>query len=455
MSKIQSINPYNWELNWEVELFTSEQVDTIIDTAHNAYLEWKDTTFDERKVLFHKFADELEKDIDECARLQTIEMWMLYSDSKAWLQVTADLIRWFADNTEDILWDKRFETSQWFTWTEKYDSLWVIFGIAPWNFPFNQLLRAAVPNILAWNTQLYKHASNVPLCAWKIQELFDKAGFKKWIYSNLYVSSSLSEHIISNKKVAGINLTWGERAWSAVWSLAGKYIKPSVLELWWNDAFVVCDTNNLDSIVEKAVMWRLRNGGQACNGSKRFIVLEKHYDEFCEKFTKKMESKIMWDPLDSSTQVQPLANLSAIKEVESQVQKAIETWAKLLTGGKRKTENSCFYLPTVLADVTPDVSSFHEEIFGPVASVIKSRDLEHSIELANNSDFWLSAVVFWDNKEQITKVAHRLTWGIIYLNQTASSKASIPFWWVKKSWIWKENWPEWLKAFTNKKVIMD
>lgn len=455
MSKIQSINPYNWELNWEAELFTESEIDILIDKAHNAYQEWKDTTFDERKKLFHTLADELENDIDECARLQTIEMGMLYTDSKAWLKVTADLIRWFADNHEEILWDRRFETTQWFTGIEKYDSLWVIFWVAPWNFPFNQLLRAAVPNILAGNTQLYKHASNVPLCAQKIEELFLSAGFPEWVYTNLYVSSRLSEYIISNPKIAWVNLTWWERAWSSVWSLCWKYIKPCVLELGWNDAFIVCDTNNLDKVVEQAVNGRLRNGWQACNGSKRFIVLDTYYDEFCEKFVQWMKSSVMWDPLDSSTTLQPLANEKAVEEVHNQVQKSIESWAKLLLWWKKVTTWWTFYETTVLADVTPGVTSFHEEIFWPVASIIKSSSLEESIRLANNSEFWLSAVVFWDDEKQIRDVAHKLIGWIIYLNSTASSKASIPFGWVKKSWFWKENWPEWLRAFTNKKIIMD
>jgi len=452
--KIQSINPYNGELNGEKNIIWEQEVDQIIDQAHTAYLEWKTTSFEDRKAYFYTLADVIEKDLDECARLQTIEMWMLLSDSKAGMQGTANLIRWFADNTEEVLWDKEFETSEGIKWLEKMDPLGVIFGIAPWNFPFNQLLRAAVPNMLAGNTQIYKHASNVPLCAEKIQDLFDKAHFPKWVYTNLFISSSLSEHIISNPKIAGINLTGWERAGSSVWALAWKYIKPCVLELWGNDAFIVCDTNNLDAIIEQAVLWRIRNGWQACNGSKRFVVLDKYYDEFCEKYTQKMQALKLWDPLDILTKLQPLANKSAIQEVDRQVQKAIETWAKLLTGWKYVEPEGCFYEPTVLADITPNVSSFHEEIFGPVASIIKSKNIEESIEIANNSDFGLSATVFWDNEVQLRDVAKQLTGWIIYINSRASSKASIPFGWVKKSWIWKENWPEGLKAFTNKKVII-
>lgn len=454
MKTIQSINPYNWEINGEVELFSAEKITEIIDDAHKAFLSWKDTSFQHRKELFYKLAENIEKDIDECAKLQTIEMWMLLSDSKAWLQGTANLIRWFADNAQDILWKKEFVTSEGFKGMQMHDPLGVIFGIAPWNFPFNQLLRAAVPNMLAGNTQIYKHASNVPLCAQKIEDLFVKSGFPKWVYTNLFMSSSLSEHVISNPKIAGVNLTGGERAGSAVGSLAGKYIKPAVLELGGNDAFIVADTDNLDYIIEQAVLGRLRNGGQACNGSKRFVVLDKYYDEFCEKYAQKMSAVKLWDPSNPETQLQPLANQASIDEVDDQVQRSIQAGAKLLTGWKPADMQWAFYQATVLADVTPDIPSFQEEIFGPVASIIKSSSLEESVEIANNSEFGLSAVIFWDDDEQIKSIAQRLTGGIIYLNQRASSKASIPFGWVKKSGIWKENGPEWLKAFTNKKVIL-
>jgi len=221
-----------------------EAVNEKIAIAHDAYLEWKKVPKAERKELFLKLADELEKDIDECARLETIEMWMLNHVSKAGLEKTANLIRWFANNFEEILGEKDYE-SEWMKVKEMYDPIWVIFWIAPWNFPFNQLLRAAVPNILAWNTQVYKHSSNVPMTAIKIEELFDKAGFPKWVYTNLFVSSSLSEDIISNKYIAWVNLTWSEKAWEVVWSLAWKYLKPSVLELGWNDAFVVLEDSDM------------------------------------------------------------------------------------------------------------------------------------------------------------------------------------------------------------------
>ena len=453
MATIKSINPYTGELNWEFELMDERQIDEIINIAHDAYLEWKDTPKSEKKALFLKLADVIEEDIEENAKIQTMEMWMLYKDSLGWLKATISLIRWFANNFEDILASKEFENNEWIKWKVIYDPIWVIFGIAPWNFPYNQLLRAAVPNILAWNTQIYKHSSNVPLCALKIQDFFDKAWFKEGIYTNMFVSSSKSEQIISNKYIAWVNLTGSEWAWSSVWALAGKYLKPSVLELWGNDAFVLWHTENIDRFVDFAVSGRLKNGWQACNASKRFIILEEYFDEFCKKYSEKMWSLVIWDPINNATQMQPLISKQSIEEIKTQVDRAVSTWARVLTWWNIVKGKGNFFEPTVL-EITRNTSSFNEEIFWPVASVIKSKNIEESIFLANSTDFWLSASVWWDDDEELKKIANKLEWWMIFINAVAWSKSSLPFGWVKKSWYWKENWEEGLKAFVNKKVVL-
>ena len=450
---IQSINPYTEEINMEFELFSDEQIDEKIKIAHEAFLEWKNIPSNEKKRLFLRLAEVIEIDIEEIAKLQTIEMWMLYTYSLNWLKLTINLIRWFANNFEEILKEEDFD-KDWLKWKIMYDPLGIIFWIAPWNFPYNQVLRAAVPNILAWNTVLYKHASNVPICAKKIEDLFLQAGFRKWIYTNIFISSSKTEYILWNKFIAWVNLTWWEWAWRTVWSLAWKNLKQSVLELWWNDPFLVLDTNNLDNIINEAVDARILNGWQKCNSSKRFIVLEKYYDEFCEKYTKKMEWLKIGDPMNSEIELPPLAKLDLVIEIEKQVSKTVLEWAILITGWKRLDRKWYFFAPTVLKDVTSNMTSYKEEIFWPVASIIKSKSIEESIKIANNSDFWLCACVYWDNIEQLKEVAFKIEAGMVFINKQAWSKASLPFGWVKKSGYWKENWQEWLKAFTNKKVIL-
>lgn len=453
MKTIKSINPYNGEINAEFELFTDEEIIQKIEKANEAYLEWSKTSFEHRRKMFYKLADVIEADLEKYAKLQTIEMWMLYKNSVWWLKATANLVRWFADNAEKVLWEKKW-AEQNMEGKYKYDSIWVIYGIGPWNFPYNQVLRAAVPNILAWNTTVYKHASNVPMCAKQIENFFKKAGFPEWIYTNLFISASKSELILSNKNIRWVNLTGSEEAGKTIWSLAWKYLKRSVLELWWNDPMLLLDHNNTKEMVAKTQACRLIDAGQRCNSSKRFIILEKHYDEFVEELKKYVENLKIWDPMDKTTQVQPLPKKTTPENIDKQVQQSIKDWARLVIGWKIIWERNNFYAPTILADVKKWMTCYDEEIFGPVFSIIKSKNIEESIKIANDSEYWLSAVVYWDNIEQCREVAMQLQWGMIFINRPAASQAHIPFGWVKKSWYWKENWAEWLMAFTNKKVVI-
>ena len=454
MSHLISINPYTQEKNWEITLHSDEQVLEIIEQAQVAFIERKETSFEQRKELFLKLADDLDARNEELAKLETIEMWRLLSVAKKWLRGTADLIRWFANNAERILANEPFDHDG-LVGEYQYDPLWVIYGIAPWNFPFNQLLGAAVPNILAWNTVVYKHASNVPLCHQAIQELFDRAGFPKGVYTALFIKSSQSELVMSHKVIKGMNITWWERAWSVMGAMAGKYMKPSILELWWNDAFVLLDHEDTQAMAVAATACRLSNWGQRCNASKRFIILEKHYDTFVEALAKQMDSQILGDPLESTTTLPPMSSSLLVDEIHDQVQRTIAQGAKLVTGGHRvELWKGNFYAATVLADVTPEMTSAKEEVFGPVASVIKSSSIEESIQIANNNDFGLSAVVFGDDIVQCKEIAHQLEWWMIFVNTPAWSKASLPFGGVKKSGYGKENGPEGLYAFTNKKAVI-
>lgn len=453
MATLTSINPYTGETNVTFETLSDEQVTEAIERAHHAYLSWRETSRDERRTLFHKLADVMEAGIDEYAKLQTIEMGMLYTESVNGMKWTVALCRWFADNAEEYLWPEQFELNR-TSWEYLYDPLGVIFWVWPWNFPYNQVLRAAIPNILAGNTQVYKHASNVPLCAQQIEQFFTDAWFPTGVYTNIFVSSSQSEHIISNWYIRWVNLTWSEWAWSAVWELAGKYLKPSVLELWGNDGLVLLDHADTAAIVPKIAACRLWAGWQKCNSSKRFIVLEEYYDTFVEEMGKYIAAQKMGDPMDASTNTPPLARTDLVNEVDVQVQKTIAEWARLIAGWKISGERWQFYPATLLADITPEMTSYKEEIFWPVATIIKSSSVEESIAIANDSDFALSAVVFWDDDAQCKEAARQLEWWMVFINAWAWSKPHLPFWWPKKSGYGKENGPEGLRAFVNKKVIV-
>ncbi|MCD5374935.1 aldehyde dehydrogenase family protein [Candidatus Gracilibacteria bacterium] len=453
MGTLTSVNPYNGEVNATFETLSDEQVIAKIEKAQETFLQWKNTSFAERKELFYKMAEVIEADLEEYAKLQTQEMGMLYTSSVVGLKGTGDLIRWFADNAQDLIGEKEFDLNG-TKGKEMYDPLGVIFGIGPWNFPYNQILRAAVPNILAGNTQVYKHASNVPMCAAQIEDFFLKAGFPEGVYQNIFISSSQSELILSHKHVRGVNLTGGERAGAAIGSLAGKYLKPSVLELGGNDAFVLADHSDTKQMVAEATACRIANGGQKCNSSKRFIVMEKHYDSFVEEMGKYMKSMKIGDPMLAETQIPPMARTDLVDEIHEQVQRSVMQGARLVCGGNKAGSRGEYYEGTVLADVTPEIASYHEEVFGPVASIIKSKNLQDSIRIANDSDFGLSAVVYGDDIEQCREVAGQLEGGMIFVNAGAGSKPHLPFGGVRKSGYGKENGPEGLRAFMNKKVIV-
>lgn len=453
MTQLISLNPYTEEVNGQFETISREELNKKISQAHASFLEWKNTPKSEKKVLFHTLADVISSRQSELAELQTREMGMLYTYSFAWLSSTIKLIRWFADNFELLL-ENHIEEIHGTKHEYQYDPLWVIFGIAPWNFPFNQVLRAAVPNILAWNTVIYKHASNTPLAGMMIETLFLEAGFPLGVYQNLLVSSSESEYIISRSEIRGVNLTGSEWAGRNIGALSGKYLKPSVLELGGNDAFIVASTVNLKHIAEEAVRARISNNGQKCNSSKRFIVQEKDYNEFVHYFAEYMDSLIIWDPMDQKTDIGPVARGDLVEEIDKQVKKTIQEWARLITGGGIIDREWFFYAPTVLADVTPEMTSYREEIFGPVASIIRVKDLDEAVRIANNSDFWLCGCVYGDDIKEIGMIARQIETGMVFLNKPSGSQAHLPFGGVKLSGYGKENGPEWLRAFTNKKVIV-
>ncbi len=453
MPTLKSINPYNGELLASYETISNEEVEQKIQKAHEAFLSWKDTSFNERKQLCYKLAAVMRAEQVELGEMQTHEMGMLYSSSYAGIESTASLIEWMADNAERVLGEKSYE-KEWTKWVEFYTPLGVIYGVGPWNFPFNQVLRAAVPNIMAGNTTVYKHSSDVPMCAAKIEELFLKAWFPEGVYQNLFIKSSQSEYIISHEHIAGVNLTGGEWAGSAVGSLAGKYIKPSLLELGGNDAWILLSHDDTEEFAKTAAKCRITNGGQRCNGSKRFIVMEEHYDEFVKHFSEAMANITMWDPMDEDTELGPMANSWGIEDLERQVAETLDQGWKLLTGWKPAGDRNQFFEPTLFVDITEDMTVWKEETFGPVCGVMKAKNAEEAIAMANRSDFGLSASIWWDDEAELREAAKKLDGWMIFINQMAGSKKHLPFGWVGKSGYGKENGEEGLKAFANKKVIL-
>ncbi len=323
----------------------------------------------------------------------------------------------------------------------------------PWNYPYNQALRSAIPNIMAGNTVIMKHASNVPQVAKKIQDLFKKAGFPKGVYQNIVIDHDQIENIIANKKIKGVNITGSEKGGRNIGKLAGKHLKPSLLELGGTDPFIIDEVDDLDRVIPHAVKGRFANAGQKCNNSKRFIIQEKYYNEFIEKFKQAVEDLKVGDPMDENTDIGPLAKKSGLNGVHKQVQKSLNQGAKLITGGQKLDRDGNFYQPTILADVEPGMSCYDEEVFGPVASVIKAKDMDDAIRLANKSDYGLGASIFGDDEARLKRLAKRIEAGNVYINRVVSSRAFLPYGGIKKSGYGKELGESGIKAFVNEKVI--
>ena len=314
----------------------------------------------------------------------------------------------------------------------------------PWNYPYYQVARFAGPNLLLGNTILLKHASNCPESALAQEKLFRDAGLPDGAYINLFVDSKDIEAVIADPRVHGVSLTGSENAGAAVAAAAGRSLTKVVLELGGSDPFIVLDDSNLEETVAAAASGRMSNAGQACTAAKRFIILDSVYDRFIEAFAAKLKTYVAGDPLDPGTNFGPLSSYSAVVELLEQVDDAVSKGATLVTGGHRIGEVGAFMEPTLLANVTPDMRAFHEELFGPVAVVYRVTDKDEAIALANASEFGLSAAVFGSDG---------LDCGMVYINENTDSHVDLPFGGVKKSGFGRELGKFGFDEFVNKKLI--
>lgn len=386
----------------------------------------------------------------EFAKVISGEMGKPVSESLAEIEKSALNCEFYADNCDEFLKDRIYST-------ERYDAivrnepLGVILGIMPWNFPFWQVFRFAVPTILAGNTVVVKHASNVPQSAQLIEEIFLEADFETGSYLNLSISSDDVKKIIENPLIKAVSLTGSEKAGSSVASIAGENIKKSVLELGGSNAFIVMNDANLDNIMDKAINARFRNAGQSCIAAKRFLIQEGIYDEFLERFTRRVEKLKMGDPFDPTTQIGPLAREDLAIELEKQVNDSIQMGAKLKIGGKR---NGAFYEPTILTNVNSEMPVFKEETFGPVAAVKKFKTFDEAIKLSNETTFGLGVSILGEDIELYAEKAHLFEEGAVFFNQLVRSDPQLPFGGVKNSGFGRELSIDGIHEFVNVKTIV-
>ncbi len=450
---IQSKNPATLEILKTFKEISEKELEAKIAKAQEAFQNWKGTTFQERKKLMLKLADYLRKHVKEFSLLQTLEMGKTISSGPAGIEKCASLCEYYADNAEKILQPEKINSEKGENFVE-FDPLGIILAIMPWNFPFWQVYRFAVPAIMAGNVGLLKHASNVPQCAELIEKSFREAGFPEGVFQNLLIGSGRVEKVLRDSRVKAVTLTGSEKAGADVARIAGEEIKKSVLELGGSDPFIVFPDVDIAHVANQAIIARLQNNaGQSCISAKRFIV----HKSISEKFTKELVSQIskliVGDPLLPQTNIGPLATEQILLEVAKQVKKSVALGAKIEYGGKRKDGLGYFYLPTVLTKVKKGMPVYDEEVFGPVWPVISFEDEEEMIKISNDTPYGLGASIWTKDIKKARYLVPKIDAGNVFLNGIVKSDPRAPFGGIKKSGFGRELSHYGIKEFVNIKNV--
>lgn len=439
-----SINPATEEVLKQFNPLSDAELDKKILATHQAFGSWKKIPLEKKEELFFSLASILKQNKEEYAKIITLEMGKLESEAIAEVEKCALLCQYYQQNARNFLKEEIISTHFKKSWVA-FQPLGVILGVMPWNFPFWQVFRFAVPAMMAGNTALLKHASNVPQISQLLEELFLKAGFPEHVFTHLMIPSSQVERILANDLVKAVSLTGSVEAGSKVAAIAGKYIKKSVLELGGSDAYVILKDADINMAVEKCATSRLLNAGQSCISAKRFIVEAPIYDQFLAGFQKYFE-KI--------NQLAPLATKDIRSHLHTQVETAIQGGAKCVMGGKLPSGKGFFYSPTILTQVHPGNAAFDEELFGPVASMIQAKDEQEAISLANLSHFGLGGAIFSQDLEKAQYLAqYEMESGSCFINDFVRSDPKFPFGGIKMSGYGRELSHYGILEFTNIKTI--
>ncbi|QXP67000.1 NAD-dependent succinate-semialdehyde dehydrogenase [Polaribacter sp. AHE13PA] len=452
MKTITTINPATEEEITTYNRISKKTTKEKVAKANDAYKSWKKTSLEERSKLMYKLADIFGNNKEKYAQLATQEMGKVIEQSRKEIEKCALICRYYADNITELLADKIVETEASKSYVT-FQPLGVTLAIMPWNFPFYQVIRFAAPAVMTGNTGVLKHASNVQGCAFALEEAFAEAGFHEGVFTNLNVASDAIEAIIEDNNIVAVTLTGSEPAGRSVAKTAGENLKKIVLELGGSDAYIVLEDVDLEKATDLATFGRLQNNGQTCIAAKRFIVLEEIYDDFLKLFTKKMKAAKMGIPTDEDVYYGPMARIDLRNEIHEQVEKTIKQGGNLILGGKIPDRKGAYYPATILADLKPGMTAFDEELFGPVASVIKAKSEEEAIELANNSTFGLGSGVLTANSKRGEKIALQLEAGNSFVNKLVTSDPRLPFGGIKNSGYGRELSSYGIREFVNTKSI--
>jgi succinate-semialdehyde dehydrogenase/glutarate-semialdehyde dehydrogenase len=424
-----------------------------LDKAHTLWKDdWRLRSFAERRAIVQKAAETLRRDKEKHARLISTEMGKVLPEAIWEIEVSADILSYYAEKAENFLAPRTLDTVEGQAVVIS-QALGVIYCVEPWNFPYYQLARVAAPNLMAGNVVMIKHAPGVPQCAVAFEALFREAGAPEGAYTNLFISNDQSEQLISRREVRGVALTGSERAGSAVASQAGRSLKKSTMELGGSDAFIVLDDAKLDEVIPNAVAGRMMNNGQVCTSAKRMIV----HDSLVEEFTARLNSAISefryGDPLEQGVTHGPMSSEDAMKRAITQVDKAVEHGATLVTGGKQLDREGFFMGAGILTNVTKDNPVFYEEIFGPVAMIYPVKSDAEAVALANDSPYGLGGSVHTSDVERGRQIAERIETGMVFINGVTGTAPDLPFGGIGNSGYGRELSQFGIEEFVNRKLI--
>ncbi len=450
---MKSVNPATGEELGDYPELTPAELEERLARAAAAYAAHRRTTFAERAEKMLRAAAILEGEKRELGRLMTLEMGKPISGAAAEAGKCALACRYYAEHAEKFLARRDVETESSESFVV-YQPLGAVLAVMPWNFPFWQVFRFAAPALMAGNVGLLKHASNVPQCALAIEDVLRRAGFDGAEFQTLLISSSRVGEVVADPRVKAATVTGSEHAGSEVASAAGRVIKKSVLELGGSDPFIVMPSANLEAAVSTAVKARVVNSGQSCIAAKRFIVHEKIADEFEWRFVRSMETLKVGDPLDEKTDVGPLATPAILEGLEEQVRHSVEAGARVLTGGKRLNRPGNYFAPTVLTNIPADSPAYREELFGPVASVFRVRDIDEAIALANDTTFGLGSSVWTNETVERERFIAEIEAGQVFVNAMVASDPRLPFGGVKRSGYGRELGEAGMREFVNMKTVV-
>ena len=449
---IQTQNPATGEIVKIFDSHSDAEVDVILAKSVVAHEELRLWSFEKRAKHMRKVAEILQDEAEQLGEIATLEMGKTRASAIAEVKKSSFGAEYYAKTAKEHLADDVVKTQASKSY-RTYQPLGPVLAVMPWNYPIWQVLRFAAPALMAGNTALLKHASNVPQCALYIEDVFKRAGFPEGAFQTLLISGAKVERILRDERVRAATLTGSEPAGASVASICGQEIKPTVLELGGSDAFIIMPTADLDEAIKVGVRARNQNNGQSCIAAKRFIIHADIYEDVRNRLVEAVQALVIGDPMQDTTDVGPLVNESARDEIAAQVKNAVRDGARLLTGGIPIEGEGWFFEPGVLENIPESSNAYHEEIFGPVASLYKVDSIEDAIALANDSPFGLGSSIWTKNEDEQTLAIRDIQAGATFVNAMTSSNPALPFGGIKRSGYGRELAAEGIRAFCNVKTV--